>query len=435
MRRAPTLLCTLLLAAATARANPWDVTGFGARAIGMGGAFTALADDFSATYYNPAGLTARRKVHFGIGFQAALPALTIEQSRPDPARGAADPPTHAGITVGAVFPLGAKIDHRVAFGIGIYVPTKNLFRLDSVDPQTPQWYMHQALSDKLVIAPALAFRIADGFSLGVGLQVLADLAGRADFAVDLVNRRLTRRNLLVDLDPSASLTAGLLLGPFAGFRFGVSYRGSLALSYRLPATLDLESLGNLLLDIHGITAWTPNQVTFGLSYELPSKRLRFAFDLTFAQWSNAPDPSTHLDVDARGDVIDRLGLGQALDFTSPELPLGAVNTLTPRVGVEWSFAESWVLRGGYFFRPTPIPRQNGFTNYIDNDAHGFSAGIGWTHPDFLEIHRNPVTLELSVLSLYLPNRTARKTLRNDPVGDLESRGAIFAFAVSVRHDF
>ena len=31
-------------------------TGFGARAMAMGGAYTAVANDFSAIYWNPAGL-------------------------------------------------------------------------------------------------------------------------------------------------------------------------------------------------------------------------------------------------------------------------------------------------------------------------------------------------------------------------------------------
>ena len=41
-------------------------SGFGARALGMGGAFTALADDSSAMYWNPAGISVISiyKMHF-----------------------------------------------------------------------------------------------------------------------------------------------------------------------------------------------------------------------------------------------------------------------------------------------------------------------------------------------------------------------------------
>ncbi|HBR28706.1 MAG TPA: hypothetical protein DD789_04595, partial [Firmicutes bacterium] len=38
-------------------------TGMGGRAMGMGGAFTAVADDGTAAYWNPAGLT---QLKFGL---------------------------------------------------------------------------------------------------------------------------------------------------------------------------------------------------------------------------------------------------------------------------------------------------------------------------------------------------------------------------------
>lgn len=41
--------------------------GFGAKSIAMGTAFTAVADDYSATYWNPAGLAQIKKMEFFIG--------------------------------------------------------------------------------------------------------------------------------------------------------------------------------------------------------------------------------------------------------------------------------------------------------------------------------------------------------------------------------
>ncbi|MBS3813745.1 hypothetical protein KGY64_08020 [Candidatus Bipolaricaulota bacterium] len=40
-------------------------SGFGARALGMGGAFVAIADDYSATYWNPAGVTRSSSIFLG----------------------------------------------------------------------------------------------------------------------------------------------------------------------------------------------------------------------------------------------------------------------------------------------------------------------------------------------------------------------------------
>jgi hypothetical protein len=44
-----------------------SATGFGARAIGMGGAYTAVADDESAAYWNPAGVTQTDYFRFALG--------------------------------------------------------------------------------------------------------------------------------------------------------------------------------------------------------------------------------------------------------------------------------------------------------------------------------------------------------------------------------
>lgn len=41
-----------------------DEIGFGARALGMGGAYTAVSDDYSAIYWNPAGLALMRRSEF-----------------------------------------------------------------------------------------------------------------------------------------------------------------------------------------------------------------------------------------------------------------------------------------------------------------------------------------------------------------------------------
>ena len=73
------LLCALGLAtlAATAHANPLDYFGFGARGPGMGNAHVALADDFSANYYTPAGLATRDALQLQLGYALIAPSLEL----------------------------------------------------------------------------------------------------------------------------------------------------------------------------------------------------------------------------------------------------------------------------------------------------------------------------------------------------------------------
>jgi len=55
------LLCTSVASGATRGAGAFLKIGVGARAVGIGGAFTAVSDDGTAFYWNPAGLSLVRK--------------------------------------------------------------------------------------------------------------------------------------------------------------------------------------------------------------------------------------------------------------------------------------------------------------------------------------------------------------------------------------
>jgi len=68
-------LCALLLEALPLRAAFQDV-GAGARAPGMGDAFTALADDVYAIHYNPAGLALLERPELGASYTRLLLGLT-----------------------------------------------------------------------------------------------------------------------------------------------------------------------------------------------------------------------------------------------------------------------------------------------------------------------------------------------------------------------
>jgi hypothetical protein len=68
------LLLLALPALAPAQYKPWynfNNFAYGAKARSMGNAFTAVADDLTAVFWNPAGLAARRSPEFYLGYKAS----------------------------------------------------------------------------------------------------------------------------------------------------------------------------------------------------------------------------------------------------------------------------------------------------------------------------------------------------------------------------
>ncbi|MBN1384537.1 MAG: type IX secretion system membrane protein PorP/SprF [Elusimicrobia bacterium] len=82
----------------------FEITGSGARTFGLNYAFTALADDTNALFYNPAGLGQIRKKMLGTGYRRLFLNLDDDSNLYDS-------------TVGFVYPLESKVG---TIGVGWY---------------------------------------------------------------------------------------------------------------------------------------------------------------------------------------------------------------------------------------------------------------------------------------------------------------------------
>lgn len=62
------LVFLVSMVATESRADVLFTYGYSPRGMGMGGAMTATADDFAASYYNPAGNAFQSQPNFGLGY-------------------------------------------------------------------------------------------------------------------------------------------------------------------------------------------------------------------------------------------------------------------------------------------------------------------------------------------------------------------------------
>lgn len=432
------LLCASLTLTSPARASVFDVFGMTARGSAMGGALGATVADHAAIYYNPAGLTRRKKVHFGLTAQVFAPLLDIKQAL-DTTRDAVLPQTNLAVTLGVVFPLAGKLDDRIALGVAIYLPVLNVTRFEAIDPATPQFYLYQSLPDALVIAAGLGVQITDWLSIGVGAQVLAAFEGKLELDLNLANRRVEHREITGEIFGDIGPVVGLQLGPFEGFSFGFTYRNDFSLAFELPIDLRIDGVGLLAIDARGTGLYTPDQFNFGFAYAIPTFPLLIAADVTWVRWSLAPKPAIEIDtvLDDTGLDSDAAEPGEVLNLETLNPDLGAQDILIPRVGLEYRHSELWALQAGYFYRPSPIPDQTGYTNYADAAAHTVSLGGSLSWEDPLEVHKNPMSVDLFVQATILEDRPAIKDFAQDieRVGSWTASGTIWNIGVEWRHDF
>jgi long-chain fatty acid transport protein len=420
-----------------ARADAYDLYGFGPRAAAMGGAMTAEANDFTAVFYNPALLVDRKDINFGINFQ--FHRMVADVKSKDLAKdldcSACNAPDTVGTSLGLLFPLAGKVKNHLALGLGVYVPSSVLVRLNSPSAKTPYWYRYNGNPERLQLHLGAGIKIVDWFKIGLGVQVLADLIGTsANVDVDLFSKEIKSGDINAYLGTRVAPVFSLASTPIKRLRLGVTFKWEMRLNYRIPATVDLEGIGTLAFVIDGTAHYTPHTLNFGAAFDATDD-LTFSVEGQWQAWSMAPSPYSGILIDLSGPTLDALGLGSALDVQSAKQKPGFADTLGFRVGAEYRLSERFAARLGGFLRPTPVPKQDTQgTNLLDNTTVGLSAGVGFNFPDPLEIFAHPISIDVAGQTQFLLSREATKDAVDSQPSYTYSAN-VYGVTAAIRYDF
>ncbi len=441
MKRALTSVLALAALAAPAAANPVDLFGFGARAQSMGGAATAGTDDASANYYNPARLAGSDDIRIDVGYHLAQPLLSVDGHGQgvDSSR---------GLAIGLAVPgkVGAA---RLAIGAGLFLPDQQITRTRTLPSPQPRWSLYDNRPQRLFLAANLAIALPGRLSIGAGISYMSStqgdvrLRGLVGFP-DASSSQLVL-NMDVDLKTIRYPQAGVSWDALPWLTLAATYRGgfTLVLDQTFVITGDIGSPGapplvdDGFLQLRSVAQdlFQPAQVTAALHARV-TPRLAVGFDLSWHRWSVFENPAAQIDIE-----LDLRDFNDLVNIP-PQDPLPAPHfhdIAIPRLGVEYVLRHAprrtWRVRGGYTYEPSPAPEQFGATNFIDNDKHTLSAGAGVEIPDLGGIVLRPVTIDLSLVTTFLPEREHRKLIAVDPVGDYRSRGVVLAGALSSRWRF
>jgi long-chain fatty acid transport protein len=434
MRRALLALAVVALPHAAA-GNPVDAFGFGGRAPAMAGAQTAAAADGSANYYNPALLATFDDIRIDVGYQTAVPSLFVNglDLGVDSSRGIA-------VAMSAPGRIG-KI--QLALAGGLFLPDQHVLRARALEADKPRFALYDNRPQRLFLGANLAFRIGNRLAVGGGIAYMAKTVA----AVDLVGRlgfpdpNDSDLALAIDADVKEIRypQAGVLFHATPWLDLGLSYRGGYKLilenTVRVLADVGREDDpvvedGRLELFALAQDLFQPEQWSAGLAAQV-THRLLIAFDASLHRWSRFENPATRIELDIDAGMFNDL-----IDIPdTPPLPDPHYHDIViPRLGAEYRLFESerrdLDLRAGYSYEPTPVPEQVGESNFIDNDKHTLSAGLGLTLRHWTDILPRPLRLDVFGAVTLLAPRSHHKISPVDPVGDYRSSGRLVQLGFS-----
>jgi hypothetical protein len=367
----PLLAGTLALLPAVAAADEFhfETFRFGQRAMGMGGAVTAYADEPEASYYNPAGLA----MLSGTRFSGALNFVGLDRRVLTDGLRAGSLLTPQDLESSDFLPIpGSSVlttdfgEGRHVLGLATFLHSDSEERFSGARTQTQDGSFASARTsverrreDEIGLRGLVyGFRVSRDFAVGGALLLASQERTEVNRRAEVLQRRSTGDSVFVDASTREDTTTHSLLA-----RVGVLWRPSEQWSYGLACSSpSLTLLGEADLSYTRIVSGdpdagerpllidqraTPDAVTVlpahcrgGLAWRVPEK-LVLTFDLS------AHFPTGY----------DRFELTNGLEARAAQLGERVEGDLTVNagLGVEWRPSPRVPLRMGVFTNRTQAP--------------------------------------------------------------------------------
>jgi long-chain fatty acid transport protein len=367
------VLLVLLLAASTSFAAGFRLPEAGQKAMGMGMAFTAQADDPSAIYFNPAGLTQLKGQNVKLGVTYVREEGADFTGSTPLTGGATTSETQKSLNfyIPNAYYTKTSSDGYLAFGVGVFAPfglgqeyqNKNtsIFRnqITKIDLQT------------IVVNPTIAFKINDVLSVGVGIDWMW---GNAKLEKTPVGPgalgNLYNTELKGDGD-TWGYNFGVLLKLTENFKVGANYRSPFTLKIKdaevnVSNTNPYYATGNL--------GATPKNTRGSATIDMPA---------TFALGASYTMGKVTVNADADWTLWHSFS-SLPITIQNPVPTLYSTNSAKQwedvvafRLGAEYRVTDPLSLRVGFVYDPTPVPDATLGPELPDANRIDYTVGVGY----------------------------------------------------------
>ena len=395
----------------------------GAKAMAMGNAFAAQADDPSALAYNPAGIAFQKGNQFQIGTTTIIvPQTTFDGTTKLSGATVVSEKANRDIFIApTVYATTSLESIPLSFGLGI----------NSFHPLAKRWDASSEFRDAIQeisvkpinFQPTVAYRF-DGLNLAVA----------AGFDITYAQVSL-QKMAYTQLPPALGGTYAELgsLGADAtgvgyGYNFGLQWKPlknlSFGAAYRSEIKLDLEGDANYLattpigqnaalglarkLKTTASTDITlPDALTLAVAWK-PLEKLTLEFDAERTGWSSYKKLEL------------KFGSSMAAFNNKPDAK-NWEDVWAYRFGAQYAATKNLDLRAGYAYDNSPTPDSTLSTELPDADRHNFSIGSG--------LHNEFGSLDLAYMWVHWVDRTVANAKE---AGTFKSDAHLFSVAVTYK---
>jgi long-chain fatty acid transport protein len=408
----------------------------GAASMGMGMGGIGKADDLSAIYHNPAGLTQLKGNNAYLSVAGIAPTATYTREGFEAQDNKDDLIPVPMLAFASDF--GGRFENLVvAFGVDSPFGLRNEY-----DALGPQRYISTKISlATAYIGPYVAWQVTPKVSIGGGVQYVyatAEIGQKVNYGGVLYLQALQQNPDLADprlnenLDYDGTLTIdnatehnfsgnlGVLVKPMDNLQVGLTWRSGVDLDIEGDITLEIPTAvtqlsGGLIqsLETTGKTTVSlPQVIGIGVAYQ-PIENLTLIGDFNWINWS------VYEDIDFDFELNTPY-------FPDKANPRDWDDTIAVRLGAEYWFADKYAIRAGYIFDQTPIPDESHGPELPTSNRNNITLGFGYKW--------NNLSLDLAYAHLFIDDRTVTESIRDpQPLGKYECAGNVFG--VSVGYNF
>ena len=347
--------------ALNASANGFRLASQDAFATARGEAFVATADNPSAIYYNPAGITQLE----GNNFRAGVYGIYLDPSFSPPNGGNT---YHSSDNLAAApqfFYSHTFTNSPLSLGLGVYAPYGG-----SIDWPDDTGFRTVATKGKLTyltLNPAVALKLLPSLSVGAGLMVNYAKMETEQGLASYYPPPSTRANFFHFIGDgwSVGYNLGLFWRPVENISFGATFRSSAKNTFK--GHTDFEWLSAHIADTTlpaQMDLTFPLDAVFGVSYR-PTPKWNLEFDADYTDWSS---------------------FGTTTIYQGGTAPLGVKQNVPVNLGwqASWMFEfgatryfdNGWHVSAGYVFNENSVPNTYYSPLAADLDRHFFSVGAG-----------------------------------------------------------